>query len=128
MTDSKQSVNDIVDRALDIDEVESEGVRRDPSNNYVSTGRNEDNIELKGLRMSSNAYKPNPNESHEKDDAEESNSLKPSTKEDPKNLPKGSNKVHPEPVEEDMRKSVFAKKSNYLTVDTDDLRDFNISD
>ena len=66
---------------------ESDQERKDPSNNYISTGRNEEHIELKAINNKvTSTFKPNHNESQEeRDDNEESNSLKPSTKEEPKN-------------------------------------------
>ena len=99
-----------------------------PSGNYVSSNRNEDQIELSGLKKVPSAFKHQVNESHDdKDDIEESNSLKPSTKEETKLHRQKNNKVAPEGKESEKRKS-FTKKKTYLNVTAKELEEeFKIS-
>lgn len=110
----------------EIDNNDSEELAKDPSNKYINTQRAEDQIDVGVLKKTPSTFKIHHNESQdEKEDIEESNSLKPSTKEEPK-PGKKNNKIVPENIK-DKRKS-FAKPKNYLTVSTTELRDeFNVS-
>ena len=96
-----------------------------PSNIYKSPGRKTEQIELKEPKKANTRFKSQHNESQdEKDDIEESNSLKPSTKEELKNA-KNKNKVAPEkPVE---KPNAFKKKITYLNVTHKELIDREIS-
>ena len=112
---------------------DSEEVRKVPSNNYISSNREEDQIEVVGLKKTPTHFKVPHNESHdEKEDIEESNSLKPSTKEEHKGLAKfNSAKVAPEGASEttSQRRKSLAKKKNYLNVSAKELKeDYNIGE
>lgn len=95
----------------------------------MSTGRNEDQIEIRGIKKTPSAFKANHNISQDdRDDIEESNSLKPSTKEDPK-FHKAKTKVMPEGNVNDSRRKSFKKKRNYLNVSQKEMKEeYNISD
>jgi len=91
----------------------------------MSSNRNEDQIEIKGLKKTPSTFKNPANESQdEKDDIEESNSLKPSTKEELKNAQK-NNKVSPD--DDSKKANAFKKKVTYLNVTSEELKELNIS-
>lgn len=94
-----------------------------PANNYVSSNRNEDQIEIRGLKKVPSTFKNQANESQDdKDDIEESNSLKPSTKEEPKLNRQKHNKVAPENNQKNKKKA-FTKKKTYLNVTAKELEE-----
>jgi hypothetical protein len=86
-----------------------------------------DTVEVQVNKTIPSAFKIHHNESQdEKDDIEESNSLKPSTtKDEPKSIKK-SNKITPEDTKN--KKKAIGKPKNYLTVSLKELKeDFKIS-
>ena len=127
MTDSKLSLNDNIEQIGENDGSDSENNNRDYSSKYVPTRVNDENIELKELKKSSSDTKNNPDESNERDDLHEDNTLKPPLTKEEAKMRKGSNKVHSEDVMNEGKKSILNKKNTYLTIDTADLKDMNIS-
>lgn len=110
----------------EIDQNDSEEVAKNPSSKYINTNRAEDQIDVGVIKKTPSTFKMHHNESQdEKEDIEESNSLKPSTKEEPKSGKK-NNKIVPENVKD--KKKSFSKPKNYLTVSTTELRDeYNVT-
>jgi cell division protein FtsN len=96
-----------------------------PSNLYKSPGRKAEQIELKETKKTTQRFKSQHNESQdEKDEIEESNSLKPSTKEE---LKKSKNKCKVSPEKALEKPNVFKKKITYLNVTPKELIERKIS-
>lgn len=89
------------------------------SKQYLHTGKNEDNIELRGINTEQSKKDPDNDKSQEKDQ-DESISLK-ATKPEMKQGNGKDNKVHSEKEKDEKKNNPFEKKITYLNVTREDL-------
>lgn len=92
---------------------------------YVHTGKNEDNIELRGVNTEHSKKEAGPEESHERD-IEESISLK-QTKPEPLGSKKNEGKSSNEGDAKE-KKNPFAKKLTYINATNPELKELGYSD